>query len=271
MQKLRKLAEAALAYADEHDNRLPLAAVWQDALAPYLEGDKPFVCPDHPDEECSYAFHAALSETTLPSDWQHRGVTMLFACTGADTPNAVFTLADLKKLTGRHGRFNTVAMCPAGFSGQGLALPVGQSYEDLLAADRKGELCAINLRTLVEAARAYAKAHDSRLPGAATWCDDLAPLIKPGAAGGNAFTCPASPEAGCCYAINRALAGKRLKEMVNYGKLVLFLEVGPTQRNAAVDLGESYPGRHPLMWNPAPIYHEATLNGNVTNVAGKQP
>jgi hypothetical protein len=265
IQKMNQLAEALVAYAEEHDNRLPLAAVWQDAITPYVDGEKPFTCPDHKGEECSYSFNAALSEKPLPTDWNQRNDTVLLACTGADVPNAVFTIGDLKKLTGRHGNYNAIAHA----SGQGEGLPVGMSYDELLAARKSTETCAERLRALVTAAKAFAKAHDGLLPAAATWCDDLEPLIKQHQ--GNPFACPDSPKADCCYAINRAVAGKRLKDLVNLRKIVLFVEVGPTTRNAAVDTLDGYPGRHRAQWQPGLLWHKAMLNGTVTAVQGKEP
>jgi hypothetical protein len=272
LQKMGKLAAAVRAYAEEHDNRFPLAAVWQDAVTPYMDGEKPFVCPDHATEDVSYAFNAALSEKPLPKDRQQRQALVVLACTGADTPNAVFTVDALKKLKGRHDKYSVIGLA----DGEAEAVPVGQTWEDVLAAreaDGKATTaCQDRLRALVAAAKDYAKAHDGRLPAAATWCDDLEALVKRPAAGANPFTCPASPDAACCYAINRALAGRALKDLVYWRKLVLFVEVGPTTRNAAVDVLDGYPGRHGdsigfglLEW------HKATLDGRVEGVPGKKP
>jgi len=264
VQKLQQLTQALLAYAEEHDDRLPLAAVWQDAITPYMEGDKPFVCPSHPTEECSYAFNATLSEKTLPGDWQQRQEMILLACTGGDNPNAVFTPADLKTLKGRHGAYNAVAFA----NGNAMALPVGMTWDDIMAAQKSAGVCMDRLRSLVKAARTFAKDHDSRLPAAATWCDDLQPLLT----GESPFTCPDSPKADCCYAINRALAGKSLKELINHRKLVLFTEVGPTTRNAVFDAGQTFPGRHRVQWQVEQlIYFEAHLNGAVQPVPARQP
>jgi hypothetical protein len=266
INKLQQLASALVAYAEEHDNRLPLAAVWQDAITPYVEGEKAFVCPSFPKEECSYSFNAALSEKPLPADWQTRNEMVLLACTGADVPNAVFTMGDLKKLKGRHGDFNAVAFA----SGNAQALPVGMTWAEMLDAQKSAGVCQQRMSALVVAARAYAKDHDGRLPAAAAWCDDLERLVKHDL-GTNPFTCPDSPKAECCYAINRALAGKQLKELINHRKLVLFAEVGPTTRNAAFDPGQTFPGRHRVEWQPEQMmYFEAHLNGDVQPVPGKQ-
>ena len=52
---------AALAYAQQHDGRLPQGETWCDELRAYTKGEDVFTCPEVPDLRCGYAYNAALS------------------------------------------------------------------------------------------------------------------------------------------------------------------------------------------------------------------
>ncbi|MCC7492220.1 MAG: hypothetical protein IT204_07750 [Fimbriimonadaceae bacterium] len=262
-QKLRDLVNALVAYAEEHGQKLPLAAVWQDELLPYLEDAKAFVCPLHEAEECSYAFNIALSEAKLSGNWQEQDAQLLLACCANDRPdNPTFAESELRQMAGRHGPLNVVATG----SQQVYMLPGNTSFSDLLAADAQATASQERLTNLVAAAKAWAKANGGRLPAAATWSDDLAPLLKKPSDNGDPLVAPGSPDGTVCtYALRAELAGRPLAELVNHRKLVLFCETEPRQRNTTVAADYRAPGQHHTRWQSSgPAFAwQAMLNGEV--------
>jgi prepilin-type processing-associated H-X9-DG protein len=58
---LKQLAIAALMYRQDHDERMPRAENWSQAIQPYCRNDKIFRCPAAPDLEIGYAYNANLS------------------------------------------------------------------------------------------------------------------------------------------------------------------------------------------------------------------
>jgi len=260
LQQMRQLAEALGAYAEEHNGKYPLAAVWMDAITPYLEGEKPFRCPDHPKEEYSYAFNAAMGEKPAPRDWQEGQKTPLLLCAGREVANDVFTEAEVAQLKPRHGKVNV-------WHGvhDGTVLPAGATIAQLLQQEEATNACQRKLTILVQAAKQYAKTHGGLLPKAETWCDDLAPLVPKAADGANPFVCPAVEGAACTYAINRAVAGKALTDLVNHRKQLLLVEVDACALNTAVAPTQAPAKRHRNRWSMGqePNGHNAYLNGGV--------
>jgi len=62
------LATALLIYASEYDGVLPPAQAWCDAASDYLQGPRPFVCPNARELRSGYAYNSAvagLSRTDL--------------------------------------------------------------------------------------------------------------------------------------------------------------------------------------------------------------
>jgi len=112
---------------------------------------------------------------------------------------------------------------------------------------RQGETadstCRNNLQQLGTALDAYAKAHDGKLPSAATWVDDLMPLVKDG----KVFHCPADQKTGrSSYALNTDLKG----DLQTTGETVLVYETQNSGDNPAgngkdaVAIGRDTMGRH---------------------------
>ncbi len=234
----RQLAGALNTYADEHHGKYPLAAVWMDALAPYLDGEQVFGCPAHPQEHYSYAFCAAMSERPRPP-LVAASQPLLLACTGQDTANALFTEDDLARLPARHGR-DHLWSDTAGSR----ATPATLRPSDVLAGYERGEQCRAKLVRLQTAARQYAKAHGGRLPAAATWCTALAPLVERPADGTSPFVCPAAEGAECTYAMCRELAEQKLSDLVGWRRLTLFIETEPGPLNATVPAATKPARRH---------------------------
>jgi len=63
-QNIKILSEAMLMYLADNDQALPAAKAWCDRLAPYLPATHSFICPRAQNQQCSYAFSAALSGST---------------------------------------------------------------------------------------------------------------------------------------------------------------------------------------------------------------
>ena len=110
------------------------------------------------------------------------------------------------------------------------------------AEERAGQTaCLSNLKQLSLAAMMFAQDHDQTLPSADQWTDQLMPYLKNEAI----LKCPAAPELECAYALNAALAGKRLKDLPNPAEAILFFESNLGKRNATGTLEEvAVPGRH---------------------------
>ena len=69
----KELALALQMYADDNDQRLPLAANWQDALEQYCKGSATFTCPEAPGSPSAYAYSSTLpglaySDLLAPGD-----------------------------------------------------------------------------------------------------------------------------------------------------------------------------------------------------------
>jgi hypothetical protein len=261
--RMNNLREALEAYAEEHKGKYPFADAWMDQLAPYVAGEKAFACVEHAGEDYGYAFNKALSEAERGRDWEQNRRLPLLACVAGDKPNATFEVDRLARLKPRHGKVIPLVMA----SGEQLCLPAGMGPREVWIAEDQHEACRQRLRALVDAAKAYAQAHDGRLPSAATWSDDLRPLVAR-RADGDPFVCPTLGQGPCTYAINRAVAGKRLGELVNHRKIVLFVETVAGPLNAVADDQPTCPGRHRQVFDPdgAPTAMTVTLSKAVVDV-----
>ncbi len=70
-------------------------------------------------------------------------------------------------------------------------------------------ICVEHMRTVVGAILDYSAAHGGRLPPAKNWCDLLIPYVKDR----SVFTCPEARNKTCSYALNNAIAGRRLADL----------------------------------------------------------
>ncbi len=233
-----RLVAALNEYAEEHDGRYPAAAGWMDAIRPYLKSERDFWCPTHPGEQYSYALSAALAGRPPPANRRDQYRAVLVACTGQNVRDAVIDEATSTRVPARHGQFVTW------YSAAGGSSLAGQRLSEYVTEYELAWGCLENLERLWQATRRYADAHDGQLPAAATWGTDLAPLVQRPTDGTNPFVCPACPGATCTYAINREVAGRRLWDLTNWHKLLLFVETEPGALNAAVDSGQPPAKRH---------------------------
>jgi prepilin-type processing-associated H-X9-DG protein len=60
VNNMKQLALAVRMYANDHNNQLPPAATWCDAVQIYVGNPKVFRCPADPDRRSAYAFNAKL-------------------------------------------------------------------------------------------------------------------------------------------------------------------------------------------------------------------
>ena len=60
VNNLKQLALAVKVYAVDHNDQLPPAATWCDAIQRNVGSPKVFVCPSEPDRRCAYAFNVRL-------------------------------------------------------------------------------------------------------------------------------------------------------------------------------------------------------------------
>jgi len=81
--------------------------------------------------------------------------------------------------------------------------------------------CVSNARRVGLALQVYANDHDDALPAADRWQDDLAGYLK----NTRALDCPSQPGPRN-YALNRMIAGKRLRELAAPGETVLLVDAG---------------------------------------------
>ena len=101
--------------------------------------------------------------------------------------------------------------------------------------------CEQQLTQLARGIQMYAASSDDMLPDPSRWLDQISPFLpQPDQA-----HCPEDPAPGVSYAMNRNLAGKRLREIANPTLTVLLYESTLHSQNPA-DAGESWatPPRH---------------------------
>jgi hypothetical protein len=93
--RLEQVATATMIYAIDHDDRLPLADNWMDAIDPYIESQAALTCPGGPGRY-GYAFNREFSGANLETIPQPEGAILIFdsvmaarnAASGIDTmPN----------------------------------------------------------------------------------------------------------------------------------------------------------------------------------------
>jgi prepilin-type processing-associated H-X9-DG protein len=60
MPNVRQISIALLMYADDHEDQLPLATGWQDALSPYLRSSSLWVCSARKEQTPAYSYNALL-------------------------------------------------------------------------------------------------------------------------------------------------------------------------------------------------------------------
>jgi len=76
MSNLKQLALAVLMYANDYDERLPLAKNWSDGIYPYVKNRAVFSCPDTPKLKSGYAYNRSL-EGMNPSELANADSTVV--------------------------------------------------------------------------------------------------------------------------------------------------------------------------------------------------
>ena len=87
LSNLKQMATGALMYSQDHDEKLPDADEWVDALMPYLRNEAVFKCPGAPDLEYGYAMNAVLSGVNR-AELQRPAEMVLFFDSHVGTRNA---------------------------------------------------------------------------------------------------------------------------------------------------------------------------------------
>ncbi len=273
-ERIQILAEALTGYAAEHELRLPEAAAWMDDIEPYVLDQSAWKCPVEPGLEYGYAYNLDVAGTKLPTGWREsRECVLLFEWASGER-NAAASASELLHFEPRHGEFVHFGL-PNGRVDAALG---GQIPAEALAANWQTEDCEAHVRRLCWAALRYARDNDGVLPGADSWCDDLAVYLLEAGGDGDFFSCPAAPELACAYAINADVAGKNARDMVDHGKIILFMESDLGALNASAPVpGLAPEGRHRENWNRSygPTLtdsHFGYLDGRVSLIpSGQRP
>jgi len=77
-EHMASIAQALLMYAADNGDTLPPSENWQSLLSTYIDDPQTYTCPDARNQECSYAFNAAVAGRKLSSlDTTHPVVFVL--------------------------------------------------------------------------------------------------------------------------------------------------------------------------------------------------
>ncbi len=248
-EKLRALYKAFQEYAKDH-GALPEADRWTDEIEPYLLDPVAFKCPALPDLAHGYAMNEELSGQALPAGWQARQATLLLSEWTGGERNAHATPLQLAQADPPRPSGIRVVMAA---SGQAVSLPNDMTFEELIQADGLAQTCRDHLAKLVAALRKYVREHEGGLPAAETWQEDLALYLLEIGDPGDLFTCPAAPELDFAYAYNEEIAGKRVAELPEGGRAIVFFESDLNVPNAHAPAPKTGggPPRHMGSWNDA--------------------
>lgn len=261
-EKLRALYKAFEEYARDH-GVLPEVERWTEEIEPYLLDPVAFKCPALPDLEYGYAMNEELSGQPLPAGWQARQATLLLFEWAGGERNARATPLQLAQADPPRASGTRVVTAA---NGQAATLPGDVTFEELMQADELAQTCRDHLAKLAAALRKFVREHEGVLPAAETWQDDLAVYLLEIGDPGGLFTCPAAPELGFAYAYNEETAGKRVAELPEGGRTVVFFESDLNVPNAHAPAPEAGggPPRHMASWNDAGgvFAHLAYLDGS---------
>jgi len=87
LSNMRQIAVAMLLFADEHNEKLPNADSWAEAIQPYLKSHEVLRCPsDSSDAETSYAMNPALSGKSLGLISDSSNTVLLYETGYEDNP-----------------------------------------------------------------------------------------------------------------------------------------------------------------------------------------
>lgn len=272
-------------YAGDHGGRLPPATTWRDALVGYpQDAGIPHADTEAADEPLAVAFNAEAGGLLLPDDPDELRLLPLVTLVPGEQANQVFYLAEFEEVAvvlpdlqyvpdedegTRAVELETRAVGLA--VGQLLRRGVDEPLDEWLAA-RAEALAAERgvkerLVLLFEGAIAYAAEHDGRLPGAATWCDDLAPHLPETAADGQpVLISPGTIDAECSFAINAAYAGGDLNQIGWRKPKWLFTETAGCARNTAVE--DDAPAAA-VRWLATSLAHRPVLGAWLVSLRGE--
>jgi hypothetical protein len=205
------------------------------SLAKVSSGPPPFPA-DGPRAKLS-----ALAVTSLVL-----GIIGFFTCGTAALVGLILGIIAIVKIKNSEGRLSGSGLALAGTIVSGvfvIMIPIfaAMLLPALAAAKEKAKeiSCVNNEKQLSEAVWVYADSHNSQLPHAATWCDDL----KPHVGSEKVFQCPALRTVNRCdYAFNAKLDGLD-KKKVAPTTVMIFESDGGWNANGGAEMMISKP-RH---------------------------
>jgi len=241
--RLRQLARAFSAYADDHDNMLPPAATWMDEIEPYVLDPDTFRCPAAPDREYGYAMNAFAGGVEVPQNWDdRRNLIILFEWRDAERNQVAFPdlLAEVEPL------WDDGATVMVDAAQETRRLFRGVTVDEMILDGEHRSMCERNLSRLVAAALAFVRQNEGLLPSADTWQDDIAPYLLEQGAGEDPYRCPAGDQIEFAYAINADIAGKDARTLRGHEHIALFFECDKDVISASgyPRTDASSPGRH---------------------------
>jgi prepilin-type processing-associated H-X9-DG protein len=119
----------------------------------------------------------------------------------------------------------SIALCGCG--GQRAVQDLSRTMQRAGEAERKAT-CLSNLKQLALAALMFAQDHNETLPNANTWADDLQPYCS----SSDLLRCPSDTHE-FSYAMNSQLSGKKLGDIADPTKTVIFFESSAGVNNAS--------------------------------------
>ena len=293
---LTRLWGATMEYARDHQNRLPAADRWVDELEVYLLDRALLRSPNAPDLPYGYAMNQDVGGrewTALWGDPPAPRDALLFVELPSDRRNATLTgdgLATLEPLEGQDAILYVACSGQIGRAPKGMTFAeseqrrlqpdaMAETMED--GAQQFGWACQQHLMALAEALRRYARQHGGLLPAAATWQDDIAPILLqmeqdlPWIFGGDpaeVLTCPAVPDTKFAYAINEEVAGKNALDLPDHETTVLVYESNLNRPNAAGSPErDGITDRHTSIAGPGPTIWVGYLSGGAGEIPVEGP
>ncbi len=260
--RLRTLSQGLEDYAADHGDTLPAADTWMDDLMPYILDSEVFKCPAAPDLECGYAFNIEVGGLAIPK-WPERSEFVLLIEWSSGEPNATAFPAETENVEPRHGEQIFFATADRNTH---VALK-GETPSDVFNHKRVTEACQSRMGAICRGIRDYAKDNGGILPGADTWCDDIAPYLIGHPDGEEVYACPAVLESPYGYALNAEIAGKNATEMTLHRQIVVLMESDAGTRNASAKAAETKAlDRHRATYSGGPPHgsHFGNLSGSVS-------
>jgi ketosteroid isomerase-like protein len=269
--RIQRLYSAFQEYFRDHDSKFPPPEKWMDEIEPYLLDEDALKCPAAPNLEYGYAMNEDLAGQALPPGGPERRRTLVLFEWPSGERNAHAPQAALAAVKSLRADGVVVAVSA---EGQGVAIPPGLTYDEMVDAEGHNQTCQANLRRLADAARKFARDHDGVLPSAESWQADLTPYLLDERDANTLLICPAVPELDYAYALNQEVAGKKLADFRGRGQTVLFFESDLNVPNACGVPDPNLAGkrRHLSYWSaPEGRFDNLVYTNGIFGESPRQP